>query len=120
MRVAGIGCRADVTAEALQEVLQAAGGSAQVLATLHDRAMLPAVMHFAADLGIPLRIMDEGALHQQVTLTQSPRIEARFGTGSVSEAAALAAAGPGARLIGPRVISADGSATAAIAEGPTP
>ncbi|PTE19863.1 precorrin methylase, partial [Cereibacter changlensis JA139] len=33
------------------------------------------------------------------------------------EAAALAAAGPGARLLGPRVTSADGRATAAIAEG---
>ena len=32
-------------------------------------------------------------------------------------AAALALAGPGARLIGPRVVSGDGLATAAIAEG---
>jgi cobalt-precorrin 5A hydrolase len=35
----------------------------------------------------------------------------------VAEAAALAAAGPGARLRGPRAVSADGTATAAIAEG---
>ena len=37
-----------------------------------------------------------------------------------AEAAALALAGPGARLRGPRAISADGTATAAIAERTTP
>jgi cobalt-precorrin 5A hydrolase len=49
-------------------------------------------------------------------MTQSARVRERFGTGSVAEASALAAAGPGARLLGPRVISGDGLATAAIAE----
>jgi cobalt-precorrin 5A hydrolase len=39
-----------------------------------------------------------------------------FGTGSIAEASALVAAGPGARLRGPRAVSADGTATAAIAE----
>ena len=34
-----------------------------------------------------------------------------------AEAAALAAAGPGARLLGPRVVSADRMATCALAEG---
>ena len=50
-------------------------------------------------------------------LTQSAKVAERFGTGSVAEAAALAAAGPGAQLLGPRVVSGDGLATAAIAIG---
>ncbi|MCP1313705.1 cobalamin biosynthesis protein, partial [Halomonas sp. 707D7] len=38
-----------------------------------------------------------------------------FGTGSVAEAAALLAAGHGARLVAPRLISNDRKATAALA-----
>jgi cobalt-precorrin 5A hydrolase len=51
------------------------------------------------------------------TITQSPRVQALRGVGSVAEAAALAAAGPNARLLGPRAVSACGTATAALAEG---
>jgi cobalt-precorrin 5A hydrolase len=40
-------------------------------------------------------------------------VEARFGTGSVAEAAALAGAGPRARLIAPR--ACENGATCAIA-----
>ncbi len=60
--------------------------------------------------------MKPGALAAQPVLTRSERVAERFGTGSVAEAAALAAAGPGARLVAPRVVSTDGMATAAIAE----
>jgi cobalt-precorrin 5A hydrolase len=52
--------------------------------------------------------------------TQSPRVQALRGVGSVAEAAALAAAGPGARLLGPRAVSACGTATAALAEAARP
>ncbi len=120
MRIAGLGCRATVTKAALHDALTRAGGEAQALATTPARAALPALRDFAADLGLELIEIPEDMLRGQVTLTRSDRIEARFGTGSVAEAAALAAAGPGARLIGPRAVSADGSATAAIAKGPTP
>jgi cobalt-precorrin 5A hydrolase len=51
------------------------------------------------------------------TPTQSERIKERVGTGSVAEAAALAAAGRRARLISTRAVSQDRMATAAIAEG---
>ncbi|MHA6346914.1 cobalamin biosynthesis protein, partial [Roseivivax sp. CAU 1761] len=44
-------------------------------------------------------------------------LPARYDTGSVAEAAALAAAGPGARLLGPRAVSPDGCATCALAQG---
>jgi cobalt-precorrin 5A hydrolase len=42
----------------------------------------------------------------------------RYGTGSLAEAAALAAVGENAHLLDRRVTSTDGMATAAIAEGP--
>jgi cobalt-precorrin 5A hydrolase len=35
--------------------------------------------------------------------THSPRVQAMFGVGSVAEAAALVGAGPGSRLLAPRV-----------------
>jgi cobalt-precorrin 5A hydrolase len=68
-------------------------------------------------LGLPVLGLDPQALRGQPTLTRSGRVAALFGTGSVAEAAALAAAGSGARLRGPRAVSADGTATAALAEG---
>ncbi|NIP85164.1 MAG: precorrin methylase, partial [Planctomycetales bacterium] len=61
------------------------------LATLPDKAALPAVKDFAQSLGLPLIETPKDMLANQPTLTQSPAILARFGTGSVAEAAALAA-----------------------------
>ena len=49
------------------------------------------------------------------TLTRSARSMDTFNVHSVAEAAALAAAGPGARLLAPRV--AVGPVTCALAEG---
>ena len=49
------------------------------------------------------------------TPTQSPRILARYGTGSLCEACALWAAGPHPLLITPRQISQDGMVTLALA-----
>ncbi|WP_332250772.1 cobalamin biosynthesis protein [Rhodobacter ferrooxidans] len=69
----------------------------------------------AVELGLPLRAVALGDLDQPV-LTRVPRQPARYGAGSVAEASALAAAGKGARLIGPRAVSGDRQATAAIAE----
>jgi cobalt-precorrin 5A hydrolase len=54
------------------------------------------------------------------TPTQSAASLAAHGTGSVAEAAALAAAGPDARLIARRIVSPDRLATCALAESPTP
>ena len=48
------------------------------------------------------------------TPTHSPRIHAMHGTGSVAEAAALVAAGPGARLVSIRQVI--GGVTIALAE----
>lgn len=109
MRVAGIGCRPDTPIAAL---IQAARG-ADMLATIPERADL--LRPVADRLGLPLRIVRVAGIP---TPTQSPRIQALHATGSVAEAAALAAAGPTGRLTGPRIISACGRITIAIAEVP--
>lgn len=70
-----------------------------------------------AKLGLPVVAVPDGALRGVATLSQSGRVRGLYGTGSVAEAVALVAAGPGARLWGPRAVSADGMATAAVAEG---
>ena len=67
-------------------------------------------------LGLPVHAVDAATLSRQETRTQSKPSRAARGTGSVAEAAALAAAGPGARLLAPRVVSQDGLATCALAK----
>ena len=117
MIVAGFGLRSGATLAALQDALAKAGGPEGVthLATLAAKAEGLRPLSHALDL--PVLPLVAEALHGIPTLTRSDRIEALFGTGSLAEAAALAAAGPGARLRAPRAVSADGTATAAIAEG---
>jgi cobalt-precorrin 5A hydrolase len=118
MIVAGFGFQSGASVAALQEALVRAGGPEGVthLATVAGKA--EGLAPLGRVLGLPVVAVAEDAVRQQATLTQSDRVRARFGAGSVAEAAALAAAGPGARLRGPRVVSGDGTATAAIAERP--
>lgn len=119
MRVAGFGFRAGADVASLREALRAAGGADGVvaLATVADKAGAAALLALAEELALPIRGVTREAMARQVTVTRSERVLARFGTGSVAEAAALAAAGAGARLLGQRVVSADATAVAAIAEG---
>ncbi|MFZ1662192.1 MAG: cobalamin biosynthesis protein [Paracoccaceae bacterium] len=116
MRVAGLGFRGAATFESLNNALEKAGGQVEALATAETKAGAPAIRILAKALELPLLSISRDRLSEQVTLTQSEKVAVRFGTGSVAEAAALAAAGEGAWLLGPRVISDDGLATAAIAE----
>ena len=109
MKVAGIGCRADTPLEALAHAV----GDADVLATIPERAAL--LRPLADLLGLPLRIVSVAGVE---TPTRSPRVRSLHATGSVAEAAALVAAGPTARLTGPRIVSACGRITIAIAEVP--
>lgn len=119
MIVAGFGFRSQTSLAALENALARAGGPAGVthLATLAAKA--EGLVALAEKLGVPVIAVAAEALAQPVTATRSGRVQTLYGTGSVAEAAALAAAGPGARLRGPRTVSADGTATAAIAEGGT-
>ncbi len=116
MRVAGLGFRGAATFESLNDALERAGGNVEALATAEVKAGQPAVRILAKALGLPLLSISRARMGVEDTLTHSQRVEEKFGTGSVAEAAALAACGPGARLVGPRVVSGDGLATAAIAE----
>jgi cobalt-precorrin 5A hydrolase len=117
MIVAGFGFRSGVSLAALEDALARAGGAAGVthLATLAEKT--GALAPLGRALGLPVVAVPEAVLQAQDTLTWSGRVQALKGVGSVAEAAALVAAGPGARLRGPRAVSADGTATAAIAEG---
>ncbi len=117
MIVAGFGFRSAVTLAGLQDALARAGGAEGVthLATLSAKA--EGLAELAAVLGLPVVAVGPEVLAGQAVVTRSERVGALYGTGSVAEAAALAAAGPGARLRGARAVSADGTATAAIAVG---
>ncbi len=122
MKIAGIGFRETADIASLRSALMSAGGTDGVmaLATVAEKAEALALLALAAELHLPIRAIAPDALAAVETLTWSERVAARFGTGSLAEAAALAAAGPAARLLGPRAVSADGMATAAIAEGDGP
>lgn len=117
MIVAGFGFRSGASAQSLAEAYARAGGGAEALATARDKAETAAFRALAETLGLPVLGLSESALAAQPTLTRSAAAQRARGTGSLAEAAALAAAGPGARLLGPRVISADRMATCAIATG---
>ena len=123
MIVAGIGLRAATTEATLAALLRRAeaqtGHPVHALATATEKATHPALTALAQSRALPLHAV---AINGIATRTQSPRITARFGTGSLAEAAALAAAGPGATLPLARITAPDGLATIAIAtsQGNTP
>jgi cobalt-precorrin 5A hydrolase len=119
MRVAGLGFKRDVTLASLREALLVAGGPAGLaaVATVSDKADAEALKLLARECGVPIKAVPAAVLAGVSTPTQSKLVTEKFGTGSVAEAAALAAAGPGARLIATRAVSQDRTATAAIAEG---
>lgn len=119
MKVAGLGFRSNASVASLREALNAAGGpnGLAAVATVSDKADAVALQALAQELGLPIRGIPAAMLAEIETTTQSELIMTRFGTGSVAEAAAVAAAGRGARLISVRAVSQDRTATAAIAEG---
>lgn len=117
MIVAGFGFRRAATADALRAALTAAQNGAPPithLATAADK--VAALSPLAAALGLPVVSVGAEALASAPTLTISPAAQKARGTGSMAEAAALAAIGPGARLLCPRQISPDRMAACAIAQ----
>jgi cobalt-precorrin 5A hydrolase len=125
--VAGLGFRAHTTCEALQQVLEQTLRTAErgqplpvqlrALATAEDKCSHPAFVQLALERGLPVQPVPLALLAAQ-DLPPSEHVPARYGSHSLAEAASLAAAGQGAVLAAPRHISADGSATAAIALNP--
>ena len=122
MRVAGFGFREAASLSSLRDALEAAGGSKGIdaLATVTQKAASPALLALAEEMGLPIHALDAETLAHISTPTRSDRVMARFGTGSIAEASALAAARTGAYLLAPRATSADGLAMAAIAERDIP
>jgi cobalt-precorrin 5A hydrolase len=114
MIVAGFGFQSGAGLASLQAALQATGCQVQALATAENKAM--GLTKLAQQLGLPV-ISVSGADLAAHARPGSQRVLALYGTGSVAESAALAAAGRGARLIISRTSSPDGQAVAAIAEG---
>jgi len=119
--VAGIGCRHGASmesiAQALDHALRAAGrgrGDVTMLASIAQKRDEPGLAAMAERLGVALHFCEDASA--ETTLTDSAASRAATGLGSVAEAAALAAAGPGARLLAPR--SASDAATCALAEAP--
>ncbi|OIQ42067.1 MAG: precorrin methylase [Roseobacter sp. MedPE-SWde] len=121
MKVAGIGFRASATLADLRQALDLLQAQPDALASLQAKAAAEPLKTLAAELGLPLIALAEEDIAGEQTLTCSPRIKARFATGSLAEAAALVGArqvrpGARARLIAPRIVTANGLATAALAE----
>lgn len=119
MIVAGIGYRSGATPGDLDAALALTGATPDALASLDVKLGGP-LAALAQTLNLPLIALTEDQVAGIRTLTCSPRIKARFATGSLAEACALVAAGPTARLTHPRVIGLCGRVTVAIAEGSTP
>lgn len=115
--VAGFGFSTQAGEESLRGALdaacQASGRPAvAALATAGDKA--PALAPLARALGLPVIALTPP---WPATTTCSAASRTARGTGSLAEAAALKAAGPGARLLGPRALSPDRLATCALATG---
>ncbi len=86
--------------------------------TLDRKANEPAILEWAAKAGVELRTFPAEVLAGVRVPTPSPVVAAAVGTPSVAEAAALAAAGPGAQLVVPKIASAE--ATVAVARRARP
>jgi cobalt-precorrin 5A hydrolase len=126
MIVAGVGCRRGAPAPdietAIRTALARAGIAADALdaiATSERKCAEAGITAAAEKLGVAVVLVPEAEL-QAVgarTATRSERVLALMGVPSLAEAAALAAAGPSARLVSPRLVI--GAATCALAASET-
>jgi cobalamin biosynthesis protein CbiG len=117
----GVGSRAGVAGEVIAALARDALAEAGApegdvgMFTLAAKADEPGLVEAARLLGVKLTPLPLAALEAQAgrIITPSPSAQARFGAPNIAEAAALAGAGEGGRLLGPR-LAADG-ATCAVA-----
>ena len=124
MITAGIGLRPGTAAAEIEACLDqtlAVAGLARSaltrLATLASRRDEPGLFALAQAHDLTLVAIPDEALagFEAACATRSSRIAGLYGVGSVAEAAALAAAGPGAVLVQPRI--ATSRVTCALARG---
>jgi cobalt-precorrin 5A hydrolase len=122
MIVAGVGCRKGTSAREIGAAIDAALSRAGLRTDALDVIAAPAIKSAeagiaaaATELGVPLVLVPQAELEAAGarTVTRSERVIALMGVPSAAEAAALAAAGPAARLVAPR--TAVGPATCALA-----
>jgi cobalt-precorrin 5A hydrolase len=111
--VAGIGCRKGATQAQIEAALNAALERAgrplakiDLLATSAAKRNEASIVAAAAARKLPLKVVNQADLEAASARgkTWSQRVLALAGVPSVAEAAALAAAGPEAQLILPRVV----------------
>jgi cobalt-precorrin 5A hydrolase len=123
MLVAGIGCRkgasADEVAAAIASALAGTDRKPEALAVIAAPAAKcneAGIVAAAYALGVPLVLIPQSGLEAAAprTQTRSERVIALMGVPSVAETAALAAAGPSARLLCARIVV--GPVTCALAE----
>ncbi|MBV1831650.1 cobalamin biosynthesis protein [Komagataeibacter sp. AV436] len=121
MIVAGLGLRSGCDAQAIIALVLAAQArcdrQADLVAVPAFRYREAGVQAAAAHLGLRLLAITPNELlaAQPRCVTRSARAQAALGVASVAEGCALAAAGPHARLIVPRLTG--GKATCAMAQG---
>jgi cobalt-precorrin 5A hydrolase len=120
MIVAGFGFRAEATTESLVDAYNRLGGGAEVIAVPADKAGALCIKQLSARLELDVIAVPIADMQAAQTPTQSERVMEKRGTGSVAEACALVAAGPGARMIAARHVSEDRMATCALAEKAAP
>ena len=123
--IAGIGCRTGVAAS---DIIAAVDGALAAhaldrsrlrsLAIVPRKSREPAIHEAAMALGVAVDLPSTTALDDadRRTVTRSGISREVSGYGSASEAAALAAAGPGGRLLGPRFVSGGVTCALAVAE----
>ncbi len=127
MIVAGVGCRRGAPALDIEAAVRAAlaranitAGALDVIATIAAKRGEAGIQAAAEKLGVSVIVISDADLQAATdrTETRSERVLAIAGVPSVAEAAALAAAGPAARLISPRLVV--GAATCAVAASAQP
>ncbi|MET3579455.1 cobalt-precorrin 5A hydrolase [Mesorhizobium robiniae] len=122
MMVAGIGSRKDVSARdvlaAIETALETHGLAMTALSALATASLKQgeqAIFAAGGELALPVIVVEDDALNAASShvISRSSLSQEHAGTPSVSEASALAAAGKGAKLLGPRTVL--GPVTCAIA-----
>jgi cobalt-precorrin 5A hydrolase len=122
MMVAGIGSRKGVSVEdvlaAIETAVEAHGLTMTALSALATAPLKQdekAILAAGHQLNLPVIVADAAVIEaaSSATISRSSLAQDLAGTPSVSEASALAVAGKGARLLGPRTVL--GPVTCAIA-----
>jgi cobalt-precorrin 5A hydrolase len=117
--VAGVGCRRGAPASDIEAAIRAALSHADIaadaldgIATIAAKGAEVGVQTAAKRFGVSVVLVSDADLQAAESRTQTPseRVRALTGVSSVAEAAALAAVGPTARLISPRLVMGISSA----------